>query len=232
MRESITLILTFAFGIIFLNAQDSCSKYYTMKEGTSFEYTNYDKKGKVDGITNYTVSSSAAIGQATKATLDLKISDKKGKELFTTSYSFTCEDNMVKIDYKSLFPAQMMEQYLDGDIEMDITGTDIELPNDLVVGKDLADANVTINLNMGGIKIETKVDQTNRKVLKEESITTSAGTFNCIVITETTKTKTMGAKIELNSKLWLAEGVGMIKQESYKKNGNLMNTTELTKFSK
>jgi hypothetical protein len=42
----------------------------------------------------------------------------------------------------------------------------------------------------------------------------------------------MGAKIELNSKLWLAEGVGMIKQETYKKNGDLMSKTELSKFSK
>jgi len=232
MKKSILTILITAFTLVNLNAQDSCSKYYPMVEGSSFEYTNYSKKGKIEGVTNYSVSSVTSQGAATKATLGLKMSDKKGKEVFTSNYSFTCEDGLVKIDYQSLFPAQMMSQYNEMGVEMDITGTDIELPNDLSVGKELADANVTINMNMSGIKMEISVDQTNRKVLNEEKVTTSAGTFDCMVITETTKSKTMGAKIELNSKLWLAEGVGMIKQETYKKNGDLMSRTELTKFAK
>lgn len=216
----------------FLNAQDDCSKYYPMVDGSSFEYTNYNKKGKIDGVTNYTVSSVTSLGAATKATLELKISDKKGKEVYELNYNFTCENNVVKVDYKSLFPAQMMQQYSKMDIEMDISGTDIELPNDLNVGEELADANVTINMNISGIKMEISVDQINRKVISKESVTTAAGTFDCMVITETTKSKTMGAKIELNSKLWLAEGVGMIKQETYKKNGDLISKTELSKFSK
>ncbi len=215
-----------------LNAQDVCSKYYPMVDGSSFEYTNYNKKGKIDGVTNYTVSSVTSLGAATKATLELKMSDKKGKEVYDLNYNFTCENNVVKVDYKSLFPAQMMQQYSEMDIEMDISGTDIELPNNLNVGEELADANVTINMNISGIKMEISVDQINRKVISKESVTTAAGTFDCMVITETTKSKTMGAKIELNSKLWLAEGVGMIKQETYKKNGDLMSKTELSKFSK
>ena len=221
-------LITFQFTI----AQDNCSKYYPMSEGSSFEYTSYNKKGKADGTTSYTVSSVSTEGSATKATLDLKMSDKKGKEMFTSNYSFTCEDNVVKIDYQSLFPAQMMQQYGNMDVDMDLSGTDIELPNDLSVGEELADANVSIAMNMSGIKMNISVDQTNRKVVGKENVTTSAGTFDCMVLTETTKSKTMGATVEFNSKLWLAEGVGMIKQETYKKNGDLMSKTELSKFSK
>lgn len=231
MKKTIFVILITVFLSFGIRAQDSCSKYYPMAEGSSFEYTNYSKKGKVDGVTNYTVSSVTSEGAATKAILDLKMSDKKGKELFASNYSFTCENNLVKIDYQSLFPAQMMKQYSEMDVEMDISGTDIELPNDLSVGKELADAKVAIAMNMSGIKMNISVNQTNRKVVNQEKITTPAGSFDCMVITETTKTKTMGANIELNSKLWLAEGVGMIKQETYKKNGDLMTKTELTKFS-
>ena len=33
------------------------------------------------------------------------------------------------------------------------------------------------------------------------------------------------------SRLWLAEGVGMVKQESYQKDKDLMSTTELSKFN-
>lgn len=217
---------------ICIKAQDNCSRYYPMTEGASSEYTNYNKKGKIDGITNYKVTSVTSEGSATKASLDFKLYDKKGKELFSSNYSFTCEDNLVKIDYQSLFPSSMMQQYSEMDLDMDISGTDIELPNNLNVGEDLADANVTIFMNMSGIKMKISVDQTNRKVLKEENITTTAGTFNCIVISETTTSTTMGANIEMNSKLWLAEGIGMIKQETYKKNGDLMSKTELSQYSK
>ena len=232
MKKIILSVFIIICASITLKAQDGCSKYYPMVEGSTFEYTNYNRKGKVDGITNYTVSSVTSDGSATKATLDLKMSDKKGKELFNSNYNFTCEGNMVKIDYKSLFPAQMMKQYAEMDLDMDISGTDIEIPNDLSAGKELSDANVSIQMNMSGIKMNITVDQTNRKVEKKESITTPAGSFECYVLTEQTTSKTMGATVKLSSKIWLAEGVGMVKQESYKKNGDLMTRTELTKYSK
>lgn len=203
-----------------------------MEEGSSFQYTNYDKKDKIEGTVDYTISSVTDNGSSTTATFDFKYADKKGKDVFDSNYNITCEDGTVRIDYKSLFPTQMLQQYSEMDIEMDISGTDIELPNDLTVGQELADANVSIAMSMGGIKMNTTVDQTNRRVEKKESITVGAGTFDCYLITETSISKTMGAKIEMNSKLWLAEGVGMVKQESYKKNGNLMNRMELTEFSK
>lgn len=232
MKTILLSVSTFLLTIAFCSAQNDCSKFYPLEEGTSFEYTNYDKKGKSDGTVAYTISSVTDEGSSTNATFDLKYRDKKGKELFESNYNMTCENGTVRIDYESLFPTQMLQQYSEMDVDMDITGTDIELPNDLSVGQELADANVSVAISMGGMKINTTVDQTDRKVEKKESVTTAAGTYDCYLITETTKSKTMGASIELESKLWLAEGVGMVKQESYKKNGNLMNRTELTKLNK
>lgn len=231
MKNTLLCISTAIFTFTSIVAQNNCSKFYPMEEGSSFQYTNYDKKGKTEGSVDYMVSEVKAEGGATVATLDLKYTDQKGKNLFESNYNITCENGTVRIDYKSLFPSQMMQQYTEMDIEMDISGTDIELPNDLSVGQELADANVSVAMSMGGIKMNTTVDQTNRKVEKKESITTPAGTFDCYLVTETSISKTMGATIEMDSKMWLAEGVGMVKQESYKKNGNLMGRMELTKFS-
>lgn len=232
MKKSVTLITAFVFVFNFTIAQNSCSKFYPMEEGTSFQYTNYDKKGKTEGVLNYSISSVTDNGSSTTATFDMKFVDKKGKDVFNSNYNITCENGVIRIDYKSLFPSEMMQQYTEMGIEMDITGTDIEIPNDLSVGQELADANVSIAMSMSGIKMNTTVDQTNRKVEKKESITVAAGTFDCYLVTETNISKTMGASIEMNTKQWLAEGVGMVKQESYKKNGNLMSRMELTKFSK
>ena len=234
MKKKLSVLLTILLFIGFqlVTAQSSCSKYYPMVEGSSFQYTMYNKKGKTEGVTDYTVSKVSNDGGTTTATFDMKYTDEKGKDIFNSDYNISCTTDGIKIDYKSLFPSQMMKQYEEMGLEMDISGTDIQLPNNLSVGNMLEDGNVTIAMNMSGIKMNISVDQTNRKVERKESITTPAGTFECYLITETTTSKTMGANQEMNNKLWLAEGVGMVKQETYKKNGTLMTRMELTKFSK
>ncbi len=226
------LVILFLMGIQFTWAQTNCSKYYPMTKGSSFEYTNTNKKGKTEGISSFTVSSVSQEGASSVATINLKYIDKKGKVVFDTNYSITCNGDIVRIDYKSLFPSQMMQQYEDMGLKMDITGTDIELPNNLSVGQELADGNVAVAMNMSGIKMNIAVDMINRKVEKTENVTTPAGTFDCYLITETNRSKTMGTTQEMQSKLWLAEGIGMVKQESYKKNGALISRSELTKYSK
>ncbi|MFT5736163.1 MAG: hypothetical protein ACJAU2_001477 [Maribacter sp.] len=232
MKKSVTPISLFLVAFNFTIAQNSCSKFHPMEEGTSFQYTNYDKKEKTEGVLNYTISSVIDNGSSTTAALDMRFVDKKGKDIFNSNYNITCENGVVRVDYTSLFPSQMMQQYSGMGIEMDITGTDIEIPKNLSAGQQLADANVSIAMSMSGIKMNTTVDQTNRKVEKKESITVAAGTFECYLMTEKNISKTMGATIEMTIKQWLAEGVGMVKQKSYNRNGSLMSRMELTKFSK
>lgn len=173
-RFAITTLLSIFF-IQFGICQASCSKYYAMIKGATFEYTNYDKKGKTDGTASYLVTNVSSTGENTAATMAMELKDKKGKELYKTDYSFNCKGNMVTVDHKSLIPANMLEQYKD--LEMDISGTDLELPNTLTIGQQLADANVSMNISMSGISMNTSVDLVNRKVEKKESLTTPAGTF-------------------------------------------------------
>lgn len=232
MKKTILFIVVAAFGLGPIIAQNNCSKYYPLEEGSSFQYTLYNKKGKEDGTTDYSVTNVNNSGGQTSATFKMQYTDNKGKNNYNSEYDITCTGEGIKIDYMSILPSHMMTQYEDMGVEMDITGTDIELPNDLSVGQQLNDANVACSLNMSGIKMNINVDMINRKVEAKESVTTPAGTFDCYLLTETSKSKTMGANIEMLSKMWLAEGVGMVKQEMYKKNGDLMSRSELTKFNK
>lgn len=232
MKKTILVFAALLFGISSAIAQNSCSKYYPMEEGATLSYTVYNKKGKVDGTTTYTVSEVKNDGRQTQSTLSMSYSDAKGKHNFDSNYSMTCTGDGIKIDYMSLMPAQMLDQYEDMDVKMEMDGTDIQLPNNLSAGQQLDDANVTMKMNMAGIKMNVEVSTINRHIEKQESVTTSAGTFDCYVLSETIKSKSMGANIEINSKTWLAEGVGMIKNETYKKNGNLESQTELTEYSK
>ncbi|MGB5228456.1 MAG: hypothetical protein WBN55_09335, partial [Eudoraea sp.] len=135
----------------------------------------------------------------------------------------------VTIDYESLMSNQMLQQF--DDMEMEVSGTDIELPNDLEVGQELPDANIIMKISMSGMNMNSTMDMINRKVEKQESVTTPAGTFDCYVIYSENQSKMMMVNQNFPSRLWLAEDVGMVKQESFNKNGKLMSSTVLTALS-
>jgi hypothetical protein len=229
MKTKSLLVLFFLIGIISLTAQDNCSKFYPMTEGVSMEYTNYNKKGKVEGISSYKVTETNTVGNTTNATMAINLKDEKGKEIYSTDYKLSCTGNMVTLDYESLLPSDMMNQY--GDMDIEISGNDIEIPNDLRVGQNLNDANVTMKIGMSGINMNIAVDMLNRKVEKKESVTTPTGTYDCYVVYSENQSKMMMANQVYPSRVWLAEGLGMVKQETYKKNGDLMSSTLLTAYS-
>lgn len=230
MRIHTIVILVTFFAVTTCFGQTECSKFYSMKEGATFQYTNYNAKGKTEGIIDYKVTEVTTNEGTTTASMDINMKDDKGKELYTTNYSFSCADNKITTDYQSLLPQNLIEEM--GEMEMEVTGTDIELPNDLKVEQGLADANVTMTISMAGMNMKTEVNILNRKVEKKEMVTTPAGSFDCYVIYSDSQTKTMGMNRTFPSRLWLTEGVGMVKQESYNQKGKLISSTVLTDLSK
>jgi hypothetical protein len=211
-----------------VNAQTGCSKFYPFKEGTKAEITAYDKKGKKAAIIDYTILNKTQKPQGEVATMKSSIKDEKGKIIAETEYDVTCDGNKVSIDYKSMVSPMMMEQFKN--MEYDISGTDLEIPNDLSVGQSLPDAEMIMKISMSGINMNMELNITNRKVIGKENVTTPAGTFDCYVITSDMTTK-MGVSQTSNAKQWISEGVGMVKQEDYQ-NGKVSSRSLLTAFSK
>ena len=212
------IISTLSFG------QNSCSKYYPFVEGKTFQITSYDKKGKKATVVDYNITNVTN----NTATFNTIIYDDKGKEVTTTSYDITCENDAISIDFNSLVSPELLEQYKD--MELDVTGTNIEIPNNLTVGQGLKDADMIMTIKMGGINMNMTMQLMDRKVDARESVTTSAGTFNCYVISYTTQVK-MGLSQTYMAKDWIAEGVGMVKSESFNKKGKLLGYSELTQVS-
>ena len=116
-------------------------------------------------------------------------------------------------------------------MEVDISGTNLILPNNLSAGQSLPDANMLMNIKVPPMNMKMTVDIRDRKVEGKETVTTSAGTFDCFVISYIHESK-MGMKITGNAKEWIAEGVGMVKSESYNKKGKRISRSELTAFDK
>lgn len=229
MKRLVVLGLFVTFLSNHSNAQTACSQYYPMVDGATMQYANYDKKGKEEGTFTYTVTDVNSSGDSVSATMAMNMTDKKGNN-FESNYDISCEGDVVKIDFKSLMNEQMMNQF--GDVEVDMSGIDIELPNDLSVGQELPDANIEMKMKMGGMNMNMNVETINRKVERKETLSTPAGSFDCFVIYSETKSKMMMANQTFPSRIWLAEGVGMVKQETYSKNGKLQGYMELTQFSK
>ncbi len=227
--KKIVLIIAFMFGLAStLQAQSGCSKYYPFKEGTKAEITSYDKKGKKAAIIDYTVLNRTQTAQGEVATMQSTIKDEKGKLIAETEYDVTCDGNKISIDYKSMISPMMMEQFKN--MDYDISGSDLEIPNNLSVGQTLPDAQMNMKISMSGINMNMELNITNRKVIGKENVTTPAGTYDCYVLTSDTTTK-MGVTITSSSKQWIAEGVGMVKQEDYQ-NGKVSSSSLLTSFSK
>ena len=225
MKHLISFFLCTFFISTIGYSQNSCSKYYPLTEGATFQITSYDKKGKKQSVVDYSISN---VTNET-ATFNTTIYDAKGEEVTTTNYNVTCKDDAISIDFNSLMSPELFAQYKD--MEMDVTGTNIEIPNNLSVGQTLKDADMVMTIKMGGMNMKMNMKIFDRKVEDKKSITTSAGTFDCYGISYTTEFK-MGIKQTNMAKDWIAEGVGMVKSESFNKNGKLIAYSELTKISK
>jgi hypothetical protein len=220
--KTITFICAFFCFTSAVISQD-CSKYFPMDEGTKFQITVYDKKDKVSGIMDYVVKEV----NGNTATMFYEMHDEKGQLLTSSEYGVTCTDDGVKIDFSSMMSPELMGQYKDMEVEM--SGTDLLYPNNISTGQSLPDADVQMTVKMPPLNMNMNVNFLNRKVEGNESVTTPAGTFDCYLITYDSESK-MGFKMTNSNKLWLSEGYGMIKSETYNKKGNLIAKSVLTSF--
>ena len=228
MKIKLSFFLAFLFTAQFAISQNDCNMYYPLKEGAKFQITTYDKKNKPTSVLDYTVLNIENTASGKVATIKGSAKDKGDKMLTELEYKVTCKDNKLSIDYESLLSPQMMEQFKEMDYE--ITGTNLDWPNDISVGQTLPDSNMNMKISMGGMNMNMVLNITDRKVTGIENVTTPAGTYECYVITYNTNVDTMGISHKTSSKQWISKGVGLVKQEDTQK-GKVENTSMLTAFS-
>lgn len=231
MKNSILALVTILCTITFVKSQN-CSKYYAFDEGAESELTIYNAKGKVESILVYKVLSTNNSEGITTATMSTQMKDKKGNSLTSTEFTATCTGGIVSIDFESLMNSESLQSF--GEMEYDVTGTNLDLPNDLSIGQNLNDAEILITLKKSGMTMTMGTQITDRKVVNQETITTPAGTYDCYVIKHTNKVTSMmgfGGR-QWNSKTWVSEGVGVVKTEEYNKRDKLDSFSLLTSFTK
>ena len=225
MLKSLSLIATILFFSVSNYAQNACSTYYPFKEGVKFEMTTYDNKEKATGHIKYEIKDASD----NSVVLSNEMFDKKGASVLKSEVQLICTDGGVSIDFKSLISSAVLEQYEGMNMDIDISGKNITIPNNLSMGQTLPDAELLLTMSMASVNMKMTVNMINRKVVAKEKVTTPAGTFDCIVLSSDTEVN-MGMKMKMTSKEWLSKGVGVVKSEEYDDKGKLLSKSILTKF--
>jgi hypothetical protein len=210
------VFVSLLFGCFVGGAQD-CKNYLFLQNGKTVEMTIYNKKGEENGKQVYTVSGYNGGSSNASAGINTEMFDKKGKSLAKAQNKVQCTGGILKMDMKMNMPNEQAKN-----MNMDASGESVYLdyPSKMNVGDALPDGHmqVDISMNGGSMKQNVLLDVTNRKVEGKESITTPAGTWDCLKITSHLKmvVKTVGIGIPFNSDNteWFAPGVGIIKTQS------------------
>jgi len=138
------------------------------------------------------------------------------------------KDDVMILDMNQMFVGQMKDMQL----KMDITGVPMELPSNMSPGQSLKDADMTMTLDMGIMKMKTVIKMTDGKCLAIEDVTVPAGTFKCHKITQTVTTTIMRKDVVSRTVSWYAIGIGTVKTENYDAKDKLQSSTELIDFKK
>ena len=227
------LIFPGVFALLSLVAfgQD-CEPYIPMVEGTIFEQTSYNPKGKIESRSEQKIISKEISGDDLVASVEGTLYDKKDKELNTISYVIKCVDGNFSVDMGSVVRSDSWEQYRG--MTVDIDGDFMDLPSDPEVGDELDDARMTVSVTNAGVAMVTiEIHISNRRVAAKEEVTTDAGTFDCVVFSYDVETEIGGMlpiKIKASSKDWYAKNAGLVKQETFDKKGKMTGYTLLTKL--
>lgn len=208
-------------------SEGGCSSYYWFKDGTIAEYSVKDAKGNelyhtTSTVTNVRNEDGVLLADFTAST---------GTGSVTATYK--CEGDKIFIDMKSFFAKNFSGMAEKGGMEMEMESAYLSFPSTMKVGDELEGANFKIIAKKDGKPFMTTATQIkDRKVESMEKITTPAGTWDCLKITETNAVKSeMMGKVyqekETKTVYWFAPGVGVIRNDSYDKAGKLTMQSEL-----
>lgn len=214
-----------------------CNAFYQLKENVRYEYDHFDRKEKLSFKMAQTLKNISGSGNNISATLSQELFDaKKGDRISSSDLVWKCQDGILHFDMKSMTlnmdNAQQMNMG-DAGMSVDVTGDELDLPSDLKVGQTMKDISYHIKMTMSGITIMNRpFSIKERKVESQESITTPAGTFDCYKINYLTTSEGGVGSGTIETSVWYAKDVGLVKMESYKEDGKLTSRQILTKLVK
>jgi len=224
-------MLTAGLLIWSLNAgAQECDTYFPYKEGTVLELTHYSAKDKEEGKTSQTVVSRKDDDDGFDAVIRVSYEGQKASERFESEFNVNCSGGTLRFDMRQFVNNEMLSAYKD--MEVDVQGTDLQIPAKLSVGQQLPDGEISMKMSSQGMgAMNMTVHIINRKVEGKETLTTPMGSFECYKVVSDVETR-MVVGMKSRTEEWIAEGLGVIKSASYSKGGKLTGYSMLTAVRK
>jgi len=221
--------VTIALTVIMVAGVHAQNTFFTSKAGTVLIYANYNAKGKAESHSQLTIKGVEGSGSNMTISYLMESLDKNRKSLnppMEIPCTVVIKDDVLYLDMNQMFAGQMKDQQL----KMEITGVPVELPGNMEPGQSLKDAEMTMTLDMGIMKMKTVIKMTDGKCLAIEDVTVPAGTFKCHKITQTVTTTVIRKDVMSRTISWYAPNIGTVKTETYDAKNNLSGSMELVEM--
>ncbi|HTA83071.1 MAG TPA: hypothetical protein VK783_09060 [Bacteroidia bacterium] len=245
----LAIIVIACFNQSFVAGDGSCATFFPAKQGAQVELKNYDNKDKLTGRCVVLITDVATSGSNLTINIKNTTFDSKDKQLGETKYSAKCENGIFYQDMASTITAG--QAFGDRKVTTKVTGDLLEFPSDIKPGMDLKGGVMTVTTSMENMPTAGPIVSTitfkNRKAVSDTTVTTSAGTFNCIkmVYDENVKTKmtllsspnnkSMMSSNESSSNLHVitcyAKNAGAVRTETFDEKGKSMGYCVLSSIS-
>ncbi len=227
-------IFVFSSSLVTMAQDDGCMQFFPTDEGTVMVSKSYDGSNNLISTMTYKINKAYNYQSDTEVEIGFTLADSKDKVIDQGTLKARCDNG--------IFYMNMINRALSPDV-MKLLGSDTELVGDFLdYPNTFADEPYSSTFGMGGgtFTIQSKKDKKermtvrvfDRSYLKNEQITTPAGTFSAAKVTfnfETTKDK---KTTSYKGTEWYAPNAGIVRTETYDKSGKLQSYTVLTTLKK
>lgn len=216
------------------------AQYFCTTQGTELHYVNYDEAGQSlsnEMVTVYNVvkNASGESAQYLAKIVTNKTKNNTSYTLYNWNYDgnvTTCQEDLmygpyIKSDsdpakYDSKARQAMAEELkLKGD-------NSFTIKKHASAGESIPDRTYSLISNM----LKNEINISGAAYMGEEKVSTTAGKFDCIKISYLKRTKIVLKTETVRVTEWYAEGIGLVKSESYNTKGEPDGKTILVKIVK
>lgn len=216
------------------------AQYFCTTQGTELHYVNYDEAGQ--SLSNETVTVYNVVKNASGESAQYLAKIVTNKTKNNTSYTLynwnydgnvtTCQEDLmygpyIKSDsdpakYDSKARQAMAEELkLKGD-------NSFTIKKHASAGESIPDRTYSLIFNM----LKNEINISGAAYMGEEKVSTTVGKFDCIKISYLKRTKIVLKTETVRVTEWYAEGIGLVKSESYNTKGEPDGKTILVKIVK
>ena len=197
---------------IYLMGQEK-APYFCNEEDAVLEYIRTTAEGDVKWYHTMKIEDVKQEGDRTRIDYTSHILNHKRKPYYgdePAQLSASVNQGSVTLDVAESVAA-VFRTLLPSGAKITSSGGESTLPSDMVPGDVLPDVHASVK----ALGLTMKVTVTERKVLRIETISTPAGTFECVVIRERKVEKGMGRNRHTIADTWYARGIGMVRHDTY-----------------